>query len=119
MNVEHGINLEDKLDVVDGYWSPGTVATFNGHDVMVVRVKDEFVWHSHAETDDFFLVLSGRLVLRLRDREVVLDPGELFVVPAGVEHQPFAPEEATLLLIEPSGTPNTGDASTAAPHVEL
>jgi mannose-6-phosphate isomerase-like protein (cupin superfamily) len=86
---------------------------------MVVKVKGEFVWHKHDDTDDFFLVLSGRLTIRLRDRDVILVPGELFVVPVGVEHQPFAVEETHLLLIEPSGTPNTGDPSTAARRVEV
>jgi len=80
------------------------------------QVQGEFVWHSHADTDDFFLVLKGRLTIRLRDREVELYRGELFVVPCGVEHQPFAEEETHLLLIEPSGTSNTGDAATAAPR---
>lgn len=77
------------------------------------------VWHAHADTDDFFLVLTGRLTIRLRDREVVLGPGELFVVPRGVEHQPYAEEETHLLLIEPTGTSNTGDPATAAPQREL
>ncbi len=117
--MEHGINLRAKADLLDDHWAPGTVTTFNGNDVMVVRAKDEFVWHSHEDTDDFFMVLSGRLVIRLPDREVVLDPGEVFVLPAGVEHQPFAPDEATILLIEPTGTPNTGDASSAARRVEV
>jgi len=87
--------------------------------VMVVKVQGEFVWHNHDETDDFFLVLAGRLVLRLRDRDLTLEPGELFVVPRGVEHQPFAEGETHLLLIEPAGTPNTGDAATAAPRRTL
>jgi mannose-6-phosphate isomerase-like protein (cupin superfamily) len=117
--MDHGINLSEKLQRIDAPWSPGTVATFNGHDVMVVRAEGESVWHTHEDTDDFFLVLDGRLHIRLRDREVVLDPGELFVVPAGVEHQPYAPDEATLLLLEPRGTPNTGDTDTAAPRVEV
>lgn len=117
--MQHAINLGDRLEQVDEHWAPRTVATFNGHDVMVVRVVGEFVWHAHDDTDDLFLVLSGRLVIRLRDREVVLDPGELFVVPAGVEHQPFAPEETTVLLIEPTDTPNTGDVTSAAPRVEI
>jgi mannose-6-phosphate isomerase-like protein (cupin superfamily) len=73
-------------------------------------VKGEFVWHKHDETDDFFLVLEGRLTIQLRDRDVVLEPGELFVVPRGVEHCPKADEEAHVLLIEPAGTVNTGDA---------
>jgi mannose-6-phosphate isomerase-like protein (cupin superfamily) len=80
---------------------------------MVVRVRDEFVWHSHDNADDFFRLLSGRLVIRLRDGDVEQQPGEPFVVPAGVEHQPIAPVESTLLLIEPTGTPNTGDSMTA------
>ncbi len=93
------------------------MAAFNGHDVMVVKVKGEFVWHKHDDTDDFFLVLSGQLTIRLRDGDVVLNPGDLFVVPVGVEHQPYADQETHLLLIEPAGTPNTGDAETAARRV--
>jgi len=111
------INLAEKLAAFDAHLSPRTIAQFNGQDVMVVKVLGEFVWHHHPDTDDFFLVLSGRLTIRLRDRDVVLGPGELFVVPAGVEHQPFASEETHVLLIEPSGTPNTGDPATAAPRV--
>lgn len=113
------INLAEKLTLFSDHWGPRTVAQFNGHDIMVVKVQGEFVWHSHADTDDFFLVLKGRLVIRLRDREVELGPGELFVVPRGVEHQPYAAEEVHLLLIEPTGTPNTGSAETAAPRREI
>jgi mannose-6-phosphate isomerase-like protein (cupin superfamily) len=79
-----------------------------------VKVKGEFVWHVHAETDDFFLVLKGKLKIEMRDGDVVLGPGQLFVVPKGVEHRPVAEEETHILLIEPAGTPNTGDAATAA-----
>ena len=100
-------------------WSPHAVAKFNGCDVMVVKVKDEFVWHKHDDTDDFFLVLKGRLEIQLRDKTIALEPGELYVVPRGVEHRPSAREETHLLLIEPSGTPNTGDAATAAARVEI
>jgi mannose-6-phosphate isomerase-like protein (cupin superfamily) len=85
-------------------------------DVMVVKVQGEFVWHTHEETDDLFFVLSGQLQLRLRDRTVTLNPGELFVVPRGGEHQPFAAEETHILLIEPAGTPNTDNPATAAPR---
>ncbi len=112
MNEE--INLAEKLTRFSEYWSPRTVTRFNGHDILVVKVQGEFVWHKHDDTDDFFLVLKGRLTIRLRDRNVVLGPGELFVVPHGIEHQPFAEEETHLLLIEPTGTPNTGDKATAA-----
>jgi mannose-6-phosphate isomerase-like protein (cupin superfamily) len=86
---------------------------------MVVKVKGEFVWHSHAETDDFFLVLKGNLVIQLRDGVVRLGPGDLYIVPKGVEHRPVAAEEVHLLLIEPAGTPNTGDAATAAVKHEI
>lgn len=108
------INLAGKLATFEGHWQPRTVATFNGHDVMVVKVKGEFTWHSHADTDDLFLVLAGRLRIELRDGDVELGPGELFVVPRGVEHRPVAIDEAHLLLVEPTGTPNTGDPATAA-----
>jgi mannose-6-phosphate isomerase-like protein (cupin superfamily) len=83
---------------------------------MVVKVKGEFIWHKHDDTDDFFLVLKGNLTIELRDRKVRLGAGELFVVPKGVEHRPVARDEAHVLLIERSGTPNTGDAATAAPR---
>jgi len=108
------IRVAEKLCAFSEHWSPKIIAQFNGHDVMVVKVQGEFVWHSHAETDDFFLVLKGNLTIQLRDGEVRLGPGDLYVVPKGVEHRPVAEEETHLLLIEPHGTPNTGDAATAA-----
>ncbi|MBV9993202.1 MAG: cupin domain-containing protein [Alphaproteobacteria bacterium] len=108
------VRLADKLARFSDLWSPKIVAQFNGHDVMVVKVKGEFVWHSHPDTDDFFLVLQGNIVIQLADGEVRLGPGDLYVVPKGVQHRPVAEEEAHLLLIEPKGTPNTGDAATAA-----
>jgi mannose-6-phosphate isomerase-like protein (cupin superfamily) len=113
------INLADKLEAFEGHWQPRVVGAFNGHDLMVVKVKGEFVWHSHADTDDFFLVLKGTLTIKLRDGDVVLGPGEIFVVPQGVEHCPTAEEETHLLLIEPKGTPNTGDVATAAVRREI
>jgi mannose-6-phosphate isomerase-like protein (cupin superfamily) len=114
MTTHAPINLASRLSTFDEHWQPRTVATFNGHDIMVVKVKGEFVWHSHADTDDLFLVLQGRIRIELRDGAVELGPGELFVVPRGVEHRPVAVEEAHVMLIEPTGTPNTGDAATAA-----
>ncbi len=114
-----GINLEDKLRQFEDHWAPRTVAHFNGHAVMVVKVKGEFVWHKHDETDDFFMVLKGRLTLHLRDRVIILMPGELFIVSKGVEHMPTADEETHLLLIEPIGTANTGNQATAAPAREI
>jgi len=113
------INLADKLSQFEGHWQPRVVASFNGHDLMVVKVKGEFVWHAHADTDDFFLVLKGKLVIRLRDGDVTLEPGEMFVAPKGVEHCPTAEEETHLLLIEPRGTPNTGNVETAAVRREI
>jgi mannose-6-phosphate isomerase-like protein (cupin superfamily) len=89
---------------------------YTGNDVMVVKVEGPFHWHKHDETDDFFLVLKGTLDIELRDRTVTLRPGEMFVVPRGVEHRPVAREEVHALLIEPQGTPNTGDKATAAPR---
>jgi mannose-6-phosphate isomerase-like protein (cupin superfamily) len=113
------VNLADKLATVSEHWSPRIVAAYNGNDVMVVKVQGEFVWHAHPDTDDLFLVLSGRLAIEMRDRTVRLGPGELFVVPRGVEHRPVAEEECHLLLVEPRGTPNTGDPATAATKVAI
>jgi mannose-6-phosphate isomerase-like protein (cupin superfamily) len=110
------INLADKLSMFSEHWQPRVVGQFNGHDLMVVKVKGEFTWHKHDNTDDFFLVLKGRITIRMHEGDVNLGPGEVFVVPKGVEHCPVAEEEAHLLLIEPSGTPNTGNAATAAPR---
>ena len=114
--MSEAIDLSAKLSSFSEHWSPRTVTQFNGCDVMVVKVKGEFVWHKHDDTDDFFLVLKGALDIELRDRTITLGPGQMYVVPKGVEHRPVAKEEVHLLLIEPSGTPNTGDAATAAPR---
>ena len=119
MPVPDAIRLRDKLATFHEHWSPRIVAAFNGHDVMVVKAKGEFVWHSHPDTDDFFLVLEGRLRIELPDGVVELGPGDLYVVPRGVEHRPVAEVEVHLLLIEPRGTPNTGDPETAAVKVEV
>jgi mannose-6-phosphate isomerase-like protein (cupin superfamily) len=113
------VNLKDKLAMFSEHWTPRIVADFNGHDVMVVKVKGEFNWHSHPDTDDFFLVIKGQVTIKLRDRDVDLSEGELFVVPQGVEHCPIAADEAELLLIEPHGTPNTGDQATAVTKIEI
>jgi mannose-6-phosphate isomerase-like protein (cupin superfamily) len=113
------VNLGEKLSTFTSHWSPRIVAGYNGNDVMVVKVKGEFNWHSHPDTDDFFLVLKGKLTIRLRDGDVTLGPGELYVVPKGVEHCPVAEEECHLMLIEPHGTPNTGDEKTAAKNVQI
>jgi len=90
-------------------WQPRTVAVLNDYDVRVARTHGEFTWHSHPDTDEFFLVVSGSLTIRLDGDEVTLGPGQLFVVPQGVRHQPYSADGAEIVLIEPSSTVNTGD----------
>jgi mannose-6-phosphate isomerase-like protein (cupin superfamily) len=112
------VNLADKLASFDEAFAPRIVGRYNDNKIQVARTRGEFVWHSHPETDDFFLVLSGRLTIQLRDRDVELGPGELFVVPRGVEHCPKADDQAEILLIEPVGTLNTGDSDAREPAPE-
>ena len=108
--------MEDKVNLAaahasfDEPFQPRIVGYYNDNKIMVGKLRGEFVWHSHPETDDLFLVLKGRVTIQLRDRDVVLEEGDLYVVPAGVEHCPRSDEEAHILLIEPRGTPNTGDS---------
>ena len=97
------------LSSIAEHWSPRTIGVVNDYDVRVVKVQGEFTRHSHPETDEFFLVLSGRLTIRMDDEEVVLNAGDTYVVPRGRFHQPRADEETTVLLFEPSETVNTGD----------
>jgi mannose-6-phosphate isomerase-like protein (cupin superfamily) len=104
------VNLAEKLALFDEHWSPKTVAKLNDYDIHLVKVQGEFVWHKHDDTDEFFLVLKGHLTIQMRDGDVELGPGELFVVPKGVEHCPKCEEEVHLMLIELAGTPNTGGA---------
>lgn len=103
------INLAEKLALIGELWAPSTVAALNDYDIKVVKVDGEFVWHDHAATDELFLVLNGQLTIRLEDGEVVLNPGELYVVPRGKRHCPIATAETHVLLIEPRGTINTGE----------
>ena len=110
------VDLAAAFACVDEPWSPRIVARYNGNKVFLAKAKGAFTWHSHPETDDLFLVLEGRLTIDLPDGSVELGPGELYVVPAGVEHRPRSEEGASVLLIEPEGTPNTGDPATAAPE---
>jgi len=104
------VNLEEKLALFDDHWSPKIVAKLNDYDIQVAKAQGEFVWHEHADTDEFFLVLKGRLVIQMRDGDVELGPGELFVVPKGVEHCPRADDGVEFLMIEPAGVVNTGNA---------
>jgi mannose-6-phosphate isomerase-like protein (cupin superfamily) len=103
------INLQDKLTKFSEHWSPKIVAQMNDYHFKVVKVQGEFVWHDHPETDEVFLVLKGQLEIQFRDGKVVLNEGEMYVVPKGVEHKPVAEDECHILLIEPAGTVNTGD----------
>jgi mannose-6-phosphate isomerase-like protein (cupin superfamily) len=103
------VDLARVLASIDEPWSPRTVATVNDYDVRVVRTRGEFTRHSHPETDEFFLVLSGRLTIRMDDGDVELGPGQIYVVPRGTPHQPVSPDGAEVLLLEPSATVNTGD----------
>jgi mannose-6-phosphate isomerase-like protein (cupin superfamily) len=104
------VNLDEKLSLFDDLWSPKIVATVNDYDIQVVKADGEFVWHEHVSTDEFFLVLKGRLVLQMKDGDVELGPGELFVVPKGIAHRPRATDGLEVLVIEPTGTVNTGNA---------
>ncbi len=103
------INLAEKFAGFDDAWSPKLVGTVNDFDVKLAKLRGAFVWHSHEEEDELFLVVKGRLAIKLRDGEVTLGPGEMVVVPHGVEHMPVADGEAQVLLFERRGTINTGD----------
>ena len=104
------VNLAEKFARIDQIYKPKLVAEYNANKIILTRARGEFVWHKHDDTDDLVLVLAGRLVIQLRDRDVKLNAGELFVVPRGVEHCPRADPEAEIMIIEPMGTTNTGDA---------
>jgi mannose-6-phosphate isomerase-like protein (cupin superfamily) len=104
------VDLERKLSLFTELWSPKVIASVNDYDVKVVKVKGEFVWHRHEDTDELFLVLRGRLRIQMREGAVEIGPGQMYVVPKGVEHCPVADEETHALLLEPRGVVNTGDA---------
>jgi mannose-6-phosphate isomerase-like protein (cupin superfamily) len=104
------VDLHERLSVFSEHWSPKVVARLNDYAVNVVKLKGEFVWHSHPETDELFLVVEGTLVIQLRDGDVVVGPGQLYVVRKGVEHRPVAEGDVSVVLVEPEGTVNTGDA---------
>jgi mannose-6-phosphate isomerase-like protein (cupin superfamily) len=104
------VDLADKFSLFSEHWSPKVVARLNDYEIKVVKVQGEFVWHAHEDTDELFLVISGELTIRLHDGDVVLGPGQLFVVPRGVQHCPFADGEVQAVLMEPIAVTNTGDA---------
>ena len=108
--VNEPVDLVERLSQFSEHWSPKVVARLNDYEVKVVKVEGEFVWHTHEDTDELFLVIDGELTIRLRDGDVVLRPGQLYVVPRGVEHCPSADGEVHAVLVEPTGVVNTGDA---------
>lgn len=103
------VNLANKFQLFDAYWTPKILGEVNNSYVKVFKAKGEFVWHSHENEDEFFLVVKGHLNIKLRDREIRLQEGEFFIVPKGVEHLPYADEEAHVLLFEPKAVINTGN----------
>lgn len=113
------INLEGKLTLFSEAWSPKIIGELNDAYVKVVKLRGEFVWHNHKEEDELFLVLKGRLLMRFRDRDVTLEPGELIIVPRGVEHLPVAEDEVHVLLLEPKTTLNTGNIQNERTVAEL
>ncbi|KEJ97023.1 Mannose-6-phosphate isomerase, cupin superfamily [Pseudosulfitobacter pseudonitzschiae] len=113
------INLASKLAQFSTHWDPHVVADYNDNDVMVVKFQGEFPFHLHEDTDDFFLVLEGEMVMDLEDAQHPVGAGELFIVPRGVTHRPRAAAECKVLLIEPKGVPNTGNPATAAPKPRI
>lgn len=106
MNV---VNLKEKLSLFSDHWSPKVVGELNGQQVKLAKLQGEFVWHSHANEDELFFVLKGTLLMKFRDRDVEVNPGEFIIVPHGVEHCPVAEEEVEVMLFEPASTLNTGE----------
>ena len=104
------INLADKLSKIVDHWQPRVVAELNDYQFKLVKIEGDFVWHSHADTDEAFMVIEGELRIDLRDGAVTLGPGEMYVVKKGVEHKPYAAREVHMMLLEPRGVTNTGDA---------
>jgi mannose-6-phosphate isomerase-like protein (cupin superfamily) len=114
------VNLAEKLDQFSEHFAPKIIARYNDNEVRLVKAKGELVWHKHDETDELFLIVDGEFDMEFRDRVVTVRPGELLIVPRGVEHRPTARRgEVKLILIDPDGTPNTGDNATATHAVEL
>ena len=113
------VNLAEKLSKITNPWDPKIVGLLNGQEVRVAKLEGEFIWHSHVDADEFFLVLHGSLRLELPDQVVVLEPGEFFIVPRGVEHRPVAEEEVHCMLFEPAGTLNTGQIENERTKADL
>ena len=105
------INIKSKLKTFSDLWSPKVIAEMNDYQFKLVKIKDDFIWHSHEDTDEVFIVLEGSMHIEFNDETVKLSEGELLVVPKGTKHRPFAHEEATIMLLEPRGVINTGDTN--------
>lgn len=113
------INLEEKFSLFGDHWNPKIVGELNGQHVKLAKLKGEFVWHSHRDEDELFFVVRGKLLMKFRDREVTINPGEFLIVPRGVEHCPVAEEEVEVMLFEPASTVNTGDERNERTVAEL
>ena len=103
------INLREKLEKLSDHWSPKVIAEMNDYQFKLVKIEGEFVWHNHTDTDETFIVIEGEMKIDFEDNTVVLKEGEMYVVPKGVEHKPYAEEECKIMIIEPRGVVNTGD----------
>ena len=104
------INLEEKFAMFNEHWTPKIITELNDYQIKIVKVEGDFVWHDHSDTDEFFLVIEGTLFIEFEDETMELNAGELYVVPKGVQHRPYALEECKVMLIEPRGVVNTGEA---------
>ena len=104
------INLEEKLSKFSEHWSPKVIAEMNDYQFKLVKIEGEFVWHDHPDTDEVFIVIEGTMKIEFEDRTIELNEGEMLVVPKGVRHKPYAEEECKVMLVEPRGVVNTGDA---------
>jgi mannose-6-phosphate isomerase-like protein (cupin superfamily) len=111
MDDHQAINLNKKLSKFNEHWSPKVIAEMNDYQFKLVKILGDFVWHDHKDTDEVFIVLEGEMVIAFRDREVKLSEGEMYVVPKGVEHKPYAEKECHIMLVEPKGVVNTGETS--------
>ena len=110
MNPQKKINLKEKLLTISEYWSPKIIAKMNDYELKLVKIKDEFVWHKHDNTDEVFIVIEGEMSIQFRDGIIHLSTGEMFVVSKGVEHKPCSKKECKIMIIEPKGIVNTGDS---------
>jgi len=111
MNEIKKINLKEKMSKFSDYWAPRVVAEMNDYQFKLVKIKDDFDWHSHKDTDEVFIVIKGDMRIDFRDQKIKLSEGEMLVVPKGVEHKPYAEKECEVMVVEPKGVVNTGDSN--------